>query len=103
MYDAQRLVPRNSPPSDPKRIMEIARPAALLRSGPYDCRTEADTFNVKLSSEFVFNNATKQQRYKTMGKSDRPSPPKDVLKGSLEQGRPQSMTDAGAPQLWSKQ
>jgi hypothetical protein len=83
--------------------MEIARPAALLRSGPYDCRAEADTFNANLSSEFVFNNATKQQRYKTMGKKDRPSPPKEELKGMAEQQRPASVTDAGAPQLWSKQ
>ena len=66
MYDARKLVPKRSTPSDPSRIQEIAFPRTLLRSGPYDCREAIDTFNMKLSSGSLFNNATKQDRYKTM-------------------------------------
>jgi hypothetical protein len=84
MYDARRLIPRDSVPSDPARVMEVSMPKVLLRSGPYHCRADADTYNLFLASDFVFNNATKQQRYKTMGKSDRPAPPSGTLRGNPE-------------------
>jgi len=68
MYDSRKLIPSRSVPSDPSRIQEIAFPRALLRSGPYDCRSQADSVNVALSSDSIFNNATKQDRYKLMKK-----------------------------------
>ena len=73
MYDARKLIPKRSVPSDPARIQEIAFPQALIRSGPYDCREEADKYNLAQASGFMFNNATKQDRYKSMGKV-RPTP-----------------------------
>ena len=65
MYNSRALVPkiRNV---DPSKIQEIAFPRVLLSSGPYDCRYEADTVNIDLSQR-MFNNATKQDRYKLKG------------------------------------
>lgn len=82
MYDSRKLVPRRSVPSDPRRIQEVAFPKALLRSGPYECRAKADALNMSLGSDYMFNNATKQDRYKLMGKPSRPGPPEQSLAGS---------------------
>ena len=90
MYDSRKLVPKRSVPSDPRRIEEMAFPQALLRSGPYDCRAQADAVNMGLASDYMFNNATKQDRYKLMGKPVRPAPPAESLSGS-------KMCDKGAP------
>jgi hypothetical protein len=75
MFNSRILVPDNSVPSDPKRIHEIAFPRVLLRSGPYDCREHNDRLNMSLASDYIFNNATKQDRYKLMKKAAK-SPPK---------------------------
>ena len=84
MYDARKLMPTRSVPSDPRRIQEVSFPRALMRAGPYDCRSAADAVNVARSSDFMFNNATKQERYKTMGKANRPSAPQHSLSASRE-------------------
>lgn len=75
MFNSRILVPDNSVPNDPKRIHEIAFPRVLLRAGPYDCREQNDRLNMSLASDYVFNNATKQDRYKLMKKPTKPSPP----------------------------
>jgi len=82
MYTARRLIPERSVPSDPSRIQEVAFPKALLRSGPYDCRAAGDAMNMALGSDYMFNNATKQNRYKLMGKPSKPAPPSQGLEGS---------------------
>ena len=62
MYVSNKLVPKsNKPPS--RFVEEIAMPQALLRAGSYQCRSEADQRNWDRSSR-LFNNATKQDRYK---------------------------------------
>lgn len=62
MYVSNMLVPKsNTPPS--RFVEEIARPQALLRAGTYKCRSEADQRNWSKSPR-LFNNATKQDRYK---------------------------------------
>jgi len=65
MFNSRALVPkiRNV---DPSKIEEIAFPKVLMSSGPYDCRYDADTVNIGLSQR-MFNNATKQDRYKLRG------------------------------------
>ena len=60
-------------------IQEVAYPKALLRSGPYDCREANDRLAVAMSSEYHFNNATKQDRYKQMNKPAKPAPPSATL------------------------
>ncbi len=96
MFDSRILVPRTNP-VDPSRIAELAYPRALLRSGPYECREAEDIKNVAASSEFAFNNATKQDRYKQMGKATRPAAPADVLRAAPERGRPDLTVNAGRP------
>lgn len=44
-------------------VSELESPQVLLRSGPYPCREEADLQNLSRSPA-LFNNATKQDRYK---------------------------------------
>lgn len=62
MYVDGFLVPNRSQGMS-QMVSEMAMPRALLRSGPYPCREEADSFNMGRSGD-LFNNATKQQRYK---------------------------------------
>jgi hypothetical protein len=97
MYDARKLIPKRSVPSDPARIQEIAFPQALIRSGPYDCREEADKYNLAQASGFMFNNATKQDRYKAMNKPTKPGPPEGALKAAPETLRPDLLLNAGPP------
>jgi len=66
MFNARLLIPRTTPYSNPALIEEIAFPQVLLRPGPYDCRAANDLANLTLSSDRLFNAATKQDRYKTM-------------------------------------
>lgn len=101
MFDARVLVPRTHP-VDPTRIAEVAYPRALLRSGPYDCREQEDRRNVALASDFIFNNATKQDRYKTMGKPARPAPPAETLMASPERMRPDLTFNAGRPMSFAE-
>jgi hypothetical protein len=62
MYVDRMLVPKsNKPPS--RFVEEISMPSALLRAGTYHCRAEADEKNWSRSTR-LFNNATKQDRYK---------------------------------------
>jgi hypothetical protein len=97
MYTARMLIPDNVAPSDPTKIQEIAYPRALLRSGPYQCREENDVYNVSITSDYTFNNATKQDRYKQMNKPTKPGPPEGVIKAAAESFRTDIVTNAGPP------
>jgi len=83
MFSARMLVPRTTPYSDPSKIEEIAFPKALLRPGPYDCRAKNDAINLDLSSDHLFNSATKQDRYKLMvgQAATKPAGPSKPLSG----------------------
>lgn len=62
MYVDRMLVPGSAKP--PSRFVEeISMPQALIRAGTYACRTEADQRNWDRSPR-LFNNSTKQDRYK---------------------------------------
>jgi hypothetical protein len=97
MYNARILVPERTKLSDPTRIQELAYPKALLRSGPYDCREANDMQAIRNDSDFHFNNATKQNRYKAMNKDYRPAPPGSSLSGSVDYIRNTILTNAGSP------
>lgn len=97
MFDARILVPRNTIPSDPSRIQEVAFPKALLRAGPYDCREQADRYNMLTSSDYLFNNATKQDRYKAMKKATKPAAPEFPLKGVDPQSMRPDLDLKGSP------
>jgi hypothetical protein len=62
MYMANRLVPDRVQQPTTDMVKDLAMPQALLRTGVYDCRLEADKANWARSTS-LFNNATKQQRY----------------------------------------
>lgn len=97
MYNPRLLVPERKTAPNSSVIEELAYPKALLRSGPYECRGENDTLNLANSSDFLFNNATKQDRYKAMNKPNRPAPPVNKIKASLEKMRPDLLLNAGGP------
>jgi hypothetical protein len=62
MFVDRLLVPNSlKPPS--RFVEEISMPQALLRTGPYPCRAQADQVNWDRSPR-LFNNATKQDRYR---------------------------------------
>jgi hypothetical protein len=62
MFVDGMMVPRSQ--HAPSRFVdEISMPQALLRAGTYHCRAEADEKNWSRSTR-LFNNATKQDRYK---------------------------------------
>jgi hypothetical protein len=94
MFNSRILVPDRT--IDPTKIQELAYPKALLRSGPYDCRAENDAYAIKTSSDYLFNNATKQDRYKQMNKATKPAAPTDPLKAAPENLRPDLLLNAGA-------
>ena len=72
MYVDRMLVPRSlKPPS--RFVEEISMPQALLRNGPYHCRQEADQANWDRSPR-LFNNATKQDRYRAPSSVEPPRP-----------------------------
>jgi hypothetical protein len=62
MYVDSMMVPK-TPKNSSKFINELAMPQALLRDGPYYCRAEADKKNWDRSPR-LFNNTTKQDRYR---------------------------------------
>lgn len=62
MFSARELVPKRRQP-DSRFVSELEFPQALLRAGPYPCRDEQDKINLS-RSPLLFNNATKQERYK---------------------------------------
>jgi hypothetical protein len=61
MYVPNSTVVRSGNPTT-QMVSELAMPQVLLRDGPYDCREEADKKNWQ-RSPYLFNNATKQQKY----------------------------------------
>lgn len=61
MFTQRPLLPERK--MDTKFISELAMPQAILRTGPYPCREEADGINMERSKK-LFNNATKQDKYK---------------------------------------
>jgi hypothetical protein len=65
MYNSRILVPQTRNVNS-DRIMEVSFPKVLMNIGPYDCRTKDDMRNTELS-ERLFNNTTKQDRYKLKG------------------------------------
>ena len=97
MFNSRLLVPERTRAIDPRNIEELAYPKALLRSGPYDCRAENDAYAIKTSSDYMFNNATKQDRYKQMNKSTKPAAPTGALKAAPEKLRPDLLLNAGPP------
>jgi hypothetical protein len=62
MYVDSMLVPK-TPKNTTRFIEELSMPQALLRSGTYHCRSEADKRNWDRSPR-LFNNTTKQDRYR---------------------------------------
>ncbi len=84
LFNARVLLPARSQPPSSAMVEELAYPRALLRSGPYDCRAEQDRVNVALVGGTMFNAATKQERYKRMGKPAAPAPPTEYLRGVQE-------------------
>lgn len=66
MYNSRILIPGRRTPMS-KMVEEIAFPKVLMNAGPYDCRNDMDKRNVELSTR-MFNNATKQDKYKLLGK-----------------------------------
>lgn len=96
MYNARALIPERKG-SMSNRIEELAYPRALLRNGPYDCRAENDAYSIQTTSDYLFNNATKQDRYKAMKKSTKPEPPSVPLKAAPEILRPDLLLNAGPP------
>jgi len=97
MFNARVLIPTNVAPSDPSKIQELAYPKALLRSGPYECREQGDKYNVSISSDYMFNNATKQDRYKAMNKPTKPAAAAVPIKAAPEVMRPDLTFNAGPP------
>jgi len=70
MYRDRMLVPESKrPPS--RFVEEMSMPKALLRNGAYHCRAEADQRNWDKSPR-LFNNATKQDRYRAPMEPPRP-------------------------------
>jgi len=96
MYNARVLIPDRKGPTS-SRIEELAYPRALLRNGPYDCRAENDAYAIQTTSDYMFNNATKQDRYKAMKKPTKPAPPEAPLKAAPEKLRPDLLLNAGPP------
>jgi len=70
MYKDRLLVPESKKPMT-RFVSELSMPQALLRKGAYQCRTEADQRNWDRSPR-MFNNATKQDRYKAPMEPSRP-------------------------------
>ena len=97
MYNSRILVPGRENPVNPKKIQELAYPKALLRTGPYDCRAQNDAYAIQTTSDYLFNNATKQDRYKAMKKPTRAAAPEDALKAAPEKLRPDLTLNAGPP------
>jgi hypothetical protein len=80
MYRDRMLVPESKrPPS--RFVEEMSMPKALLRNGAYHCRAEADQRNWDRSPR-LFNNATKQDRYRAP--MEPPRPKMSDIKGKYE-------------------
>lgn len=66
MYNSRIMAPRIRN-VDQRVLAEASFPKVLLNLGQYDCRQQNDELNIDLSAR-LFNNATKQDRYKLKGK-----------------------------------
>jgi hypothetical protein len=66
MYNSRIMAPRIRN-VDQRVLAEASFPKVLLNLGQYDCRQQNDELNIDLSSR-LFNNATKQDKYKLKGK-----------------------------------
>ena len=62
MFHPELLVTRTGATSS-RMVSELAMPRVLIREGGYVCRTQDDKRNTARASQ-LFNNPTKQQRYK---------------------------------------
>ncbi len=62
LFNPRLVIPDRKQP-DSRFVSELSFPQALLRAGPYPCRAEADAENLSRSGK-LFNNATKQDKYK---------------------------------------
>jgi hypothetical protein len=65
MYNSRLLVHRSA--RTDRQVRELEFPKVLLKGEPYPCRHDMDVQNIGLSDR-VFLNATKQDRYKLLGK-----------------------------------
>ena len=70
MYVDRMLVPKSAKPPSPF-VEELSMPAALMRVGPYGCRAAADQINWDRSPR-LFNNSTKQDRYRAPASVEKP-------------------------------
>jgi len=66
MYNSRVMAPRIRN-VDQRVLAEASFPKVLMNLGQYDCREQNDELNVQLSAR-LFNNATKQDKYKLIGK-----------------------------------
>lgn len=71
MYRDRMLVPESKTPMS-RFVSELSMPQALLRTGAYHCREQADQHNWDRSPR-LFNNSTKQDRYKAAMEPPRPN------------------------------
>jgi hypothetical protein len=71
MYVDRLLVPESKAPTS-RFVNELSMPQALLRKGAYHCREQADQANWDRSPR-MFNNSTKQDRYKAAMEPPRPN------------------------------
>jgi hypothetical protein len=65
MFNQRLLVPTAT--TDTRLVDEATNPKVLITAAPYVCRHQNDLKNIALSDR-MFNNATKQDRYKLLGK-----------------------------------
>jgi hypothetical protein len=72
MYMQRILVPDRKAP-DSAFVSELAMPQVLIRASPYDCRAQADQYNMD-NSHRLFNNPTKQDRYTKFKRANVESP-----------------------------
>lgn len=66
MYNSRVMAPRIRN-VDSMKLSEVSFPKVLINLQGYDCRERNDEVNIDLSAR-LFNNATKQDRYKLKGK-----------------------------------
>lgn len=66
MYNSRVMAPRIRN-VNPRVLAEASFPKVLINMGEYDCRQRNDELNIELSAR-LFNNATKQDKYKLKGK-----------------------------------
>ena len=62
LFNSRLVLPDRKQPNS-RFIAELEYPQALLRAGPYPCRAEAQAADLS-RSPLLFNNATKQDKYK---------------------------------------